>query len=84
MITFERNEKEVLIHIEHGLFGGDQHFQLKIEQSFPYQAELLKNQLKKNLENHLNKIKEEAYNEGWKAAKAKTKKKTQFFSWGFK
>lgn len=80
MIRFYREENKVNIHVEHGIFGNDVGFELKIEQAYAYQAELLTRALQENLNRHLTKIKEDAYNAGWKDAKAKTRKRTSF--WG--
>jgi len=84
MIKFLRNEKTVKIEIEHGIFGNENIFELDIHQSFDYQAELLRKQLNENMNRHLKQLKEKYYNEGWKHAKAKTRKRTSFFGdWKF-
>lgn len=79
MIKFGRNEKEVTIRIEHGVFHGEEYFSFTLPQSHEYQAELLQRQFNENLNRHLRQIKEKYYNEGWKEAKAKTRKRTDFY-----
>lgn len=80
MISFWREDTKIVVHVEHGIFHDDNGFNLEINQSQIYQAELLKRQFQENLNRHLRNIKEDAYNAGWKDAKAKTKKRTSF--WG--
>lgn len=80
MIRFLRDGNKVKINIEHGIFHSDSYFPLSIEQSADYQAELLRAALQTNLNRHLELMKQKYYNEGWKDAKAKTKKRTSF--WG--
>lgn len=75
MITIKRKDEKVQFEIEHGIFYADQHFVLELNQAYPYQAELLRKAFQDNLNRHLINIKEKYYNEGWKNAKAKTKKK---------
>lgn len=41
-------------------------------------AQLLVNQFNESLENRLKKIREDSYEQGWKDAKAKTRKQTWF------
>jgi hypothetical protein len=79
MISFSRKDAKVLIKIEHGIFWGDGYFEFEINQSYEYQAELLKKALRDNLERHIKNIKEDSYNLGWKEAKAKSKKTTEFY-----
>jgi hypothetical protein len=83
MLSFFRKENKVIVKLEHGIWGSDEHFALEIGQSFEYQAQLLKDALNKNLQNNLERIRREAYNQGWKDAKAKTRKQT-WFSWSWK
>lgn len=71
----------MVIHIDHGIFYSDEGFNLQLIQEFNYQAELLKKQLDSHLSSNLERIRREAYNEGWKDAKAKVKKKTWFAGW---
>lgn len=75
MIHFYRDENKVKIKIEHGIFGTNEYFETEIQQDFPYQAELLTLQLRENLNSKLAEIKREAYNQGWKDAKARTRKR---------
>jgi uncharacterized protein (DUF2164 family) len=84
MIKFYRKDSNTLVHVQHGVFGSEQGFELKIEQAHDYQAQLLVNALHENLNRHLKEIKEKYYNEGWKDAKAKKKKRISFFGgWKF-
>lgn len=80
MIKFKQDGKKVKVYIEHGVFGNSESFFLEIQQEFDYQASLLRDQLQKNMDRHISKIKQEYYNRGWKDAKAKTKKRTEFYS----
>ncbi len=79
MINFRRKDEKIQVEIQHGIFFTDKMFVLEINQAQDYQAELLKRQLQENLNNHIIRIKAKAYQEGWKAAKAKTKKQTEFY-----
>ena len=79
MIRFTRKENKVIVQIEHGIFFDEEYFVLKIDQNENYQAELLSRQLNENLNNHLIKLKEKYYMEGWKNAKAKSAKRKFFF-----
>lgn len=81
MISFSRIENTVKVKVQHGIFHNDAHFALTINQDYEYQAQLLLNQLDKHLRNNLEAIRKEAYEQGWKDAKAKRKKKTWFSSW---
>lgn len=78
MLKFWRKENIVYVCVEHGIFWGNEYFELEIHQGKDYQAELLREALNENLNRHITKIKEEYYNQGWKDAKAKTKKRTWF------
>lgn len=80
MIRFKRSSTNVIIEIEHGVFGNADYFTLEINQTRDYQAELLRQAFRENLNRHLIAIKEKYYAEGWKGAKAKTKKRSDF--WG--
>jgi len=80
MITFERKNKEVLIKIQHGIWTNN-YFERTINQDYEYQAELLTRQLNKHLNDELSRVRRDAYNEGWKDAKAKRAKRTQFTGW---
>ena len=75
MITFVKEGKNVSVKIEHGIFYGDAHFSVQIIQSYEFQAELLKRALQEKMNIEISKIKRNAYNQGWKEAKAKSKKK---------
>jgi len=79
MIKFSRNETDVIILVEHGIWYNSDAFQLKINQSRPYQAQLLLEQFQENLNRELSRVKEKYYKEGWKNAKAKTRKRTDFY-----
>ena len=79
MIKFKRNNTLIEVEIEHGIFYNDDFYNLEIRCSGEIEAELLKRQLQKNLDKHLSKIYAHAYNEGWKNAKAKSKKRTDFY-----
>lgn len=85
MIHFKRNDNKVIIEIEHGIFPLDKgYFTRELEQTHPYQAELLRKAFQENLNKHLEHIKREYYNRGWKdcqrkGIKAKDRKKTEFF-----
>lgn len=81
MITFSRNDNKVIVKVEHGIFHGDQYFELDILQNYQYQAQLLRNALELNLSRKLEEIRKEAYEQGWKDAKAKRKKQTWFSGW---
>lgn len=80
MIRFKRKDTKVIIDVEHGVFNGGEYFELEINQSQEYQAELLRKAFQENLNKHLKQTKEKYYNMGWKHAKAKSKKWTSF--WG--
>jgi hypothetical protein len=79
MISFSREENKVTIKIKHGLFYNGDYFSLPIQQSYEYQAELLRRQLENHLNDQLKRIKREAYNEGWKDKSAKRKKRDEFY-----
>lgn len=79
MIYFKRNENKVIVQVEHGVFYNDLCFELEIQQTYGYQAELLKEAFRKNLDSHLKKLKAEYYEQGHKDAKAKRKKRTDFY-----
>jgi hypothetical protein len=81
MLSFDRIGPDVIVNIEHGIFYNGNHFVLKISSTHDYQAELLKRQFQKKLSDELEAIRREAYNQGWKDAKAKTKKQTWFTGW---
>lgn len=76
MIKIGRKESKVIVQVKHGIFFGEEYFELEINQGSDYQAELLKRQLQDFMETKLQIIRRDAYLEGWKDAKAKTKKKT--------
>ena len=78
MITFSRKGTEVLVDVKHGVFFGEEYFRLEIHQAYEYQAELLLRQLDKNLSSQLERIRKEAYEQGFKDAKAKRAKQTWF------
>ena len=78
MISFEREGAAVNVKVEHGIFFNNGYFSLPIYQSHDYQAALLCRQLNENLGNKLEAIRQEAYTQGWKDAKAKCAKKTWF------
>jgi hypothetical protein len=80
MLSFWREESKVVVHVQHGIFDNNVGFSLNIESGQPYQAELLLRALRDNLEKRLIDIKKQAYEEGWKDAKAKKKK--QIYFWG--
>lgn len=63
------------MRVKHGIFYDGAAFALTIQQSFPYSAELLKRQFEKHMTEQLQRVQRDAYNEGWRNAKAKTKKK---------
>lgn len=75
MLSFKRKDNVVQILVEHGINHDGTHFELTINQNHEYQAELPKRQFQKHLEDKLKAVKQEAYNEGWKDAKAKRRKK---------
>lgn len=79
MIKFKRVETKVIIEIEHGIFHDNGFFEREIEQGYKYQAELLMQAFQKNLNDNLTRLKEKYYSEGYKNAKAKTKKRTIFY-----
>ncbi len=81
MISFKRTDNIVVVQVKHGVLFNDEHFTLQIASSHAYQAELLNRQLKDQLENKLEAIRKEAYEQGSKDAKAKRAKKTWFSRW---
>lgn len=80
MIEFKRNENKVVIQVKHGIFYDGGYFEFELNQGFAYQAELMKRQFEKHMKHQLARVQREAYNQGWKDAKAKVKKETEF--WG--
>lgn len=83
MIRFKRQGTKVIIEIEHGINPNPTHFfSREITQDYDYQAELLKDAMQKNLNNHLKQIKHDAYMEGWRDAKAKKRKRVWDDFWG--
>lgn len=83
MIKFGRTGTTVDIYVEHGIFYTGTAFHLKIEQSQDYQAQLLLQQLQKNMNAQLERIKQQYYEEGWKTAKAKKEPKRKYFYGGW-
>lgn len=85
MIKFKAKDSAVVVEIEHGIWNDDGgFFSASIETNLPYQAELLRKQFQEKLDKELAKVKEKYYNEGWKEAKAKTKKRKEFYgTWKF-
>lgn len=83
MISFTRNDNQVIVKVEHGIFpANNSYFSLEITQAFEYQAELLRRQLHNHLSSKLEAIRQEAYNQGWKDAKSKkVPKRTWFSGW---
>lgn len=85
MIEISRKESKVIVHIKDGTFAFENSgFNLEINQSFPYQAELLARQIQKNMERNLERIKRDMYNKGWKDAlkrgkTVKERKQTEFY-----
>lgn len=78
MIKFTRDGSKVKIAIEHGIFGNEQYFDLEIIQSADYQAELLKQAMRKHLDTRIEAIRREAYNKGWKDKSSHKMKQTWF------
>lgn len=85
MITISRKENKVIIHVKDGTFPFDNSgFSLEIIQDYPYQAELLKRQIQKNMDENLKRIKRDMYHRGWKDAlkrgvKVSDRKVTEFY-----
>jgi hypothetical protein len=85
MISFKREGSRVKVSIDHGVCNvASTCYELEIGQGYELQAELLMQQLRKHLDDELSKVKERYYREGWKDAKAKTKKRTEFKYGGWK
>lgn len=81
MISFKRIDNKVEVQVKHGVLFNDQYFTLNINETYAYQAELLTRQLNDQLQKKLEAIRKEAYEQGWKDAKAKSAKKTWFSRW---
>lgn len=80
MVKILRNENKVLIRVESGVFQDGAYFEFDITQSHNYQAELLRRQFEKHLNDNLARLKREYYEAGWKEAKShKHTKRTNFY-----
>lgn len=79
MIKFERRDNKVIVKIEHGIFGNNGYFETNIQESYDYQAVLLRRQLEEQMYNRIKLIKEKYYNLGWKNAKGHTNKQKYFY-----
>lgn len=81
MIEITRDQKEVVLKVETGLEPKANVFLFKWNCNDECYATLLRDHMHERLNRKLAAIREEAYLQGWKDAKAKTAKKTWFSRW---
>jgi len=79
MLRFKRTDSQVIVHVDIGVL--DHYYDLNINCQGVVHAELLKEAFDKHMRKRLKKIREDAYNDGWKDAKNKAKKKDWFITW---
>lgn len=81
MIQFTIDGKDLLVRIESELPPKENVYLLRWNTADACYANLLGDHLRSKLNNKLRAIREEAYEQGWKDAKAKRKKKDWFSGW---
>lgn len=82
MITFERNGTDVECKVDLKMpYWDTRVFHFKWGASSEVCSSLLTKHAETALSDRLKEIRKEAYNQGWKDAKAKTKKKEWFNGW---
>lgn len=81
MITIQRKDTKVIVHIQHGIFYNEYGYNLELTYESDATAELWSRQIRDNMERHLKAIATDAYNQGWKDAKGKKVPKRKYF-WG--
>jgi hypothetical protein len=79
MIKFKVNEGHLRVEIETNI--DNKYIFLDWKTGDGLYSELLRRQLNNNMNKNLERIREEAYEQGWKDAKAKVKKKDWFYGW---
>lgn len=77
MIDYRVSGQAVKIHVDSGLGK----FTFTHECGQDYLASLMCDQYERHMRSVLEKVRKEAYNQGWKDAKAKNKKATWFKPW---
>ena len=80
MININKHGTTVKVSIETGLIASSSDVLLYWECGNDVFAELLTNQLRKKLADRIQAIRQEEYEQGWKDAKAKKRKRTWFAS----
>lgn len=80
MIKIERHEKQVRVKIEHGAYYDSEEIWLYWNCNDELFAQLLTRQIYKKLDETIQKIRKEEYEQGWKDAKGKKKKQLEWFS----
>lgn len=76
-----RNGTAVEVTVDSGLAIERSRFQFKWETNSDWAAELLANKLRKRVGDAVQAARKEAYEEGWRDAKAKKSGKQTFFPW---
>lgn len=76
MIEFKREGTKVVITVESGVMNYE--FSFNHECNHDHFAVLMRDAYNKHMNEELRKVREQAYNKGWKDAKAKVKKETWF------
>lgn len=79
-IEMRRDGETVKLLVETGAAANGSVFPFSFSAGSEYAAQLLLFHLRDRMQNSLHAIREEAYREGWKAAKAHAKKQTWFAS----
>lgn len=77
MIDFQQSGADVRINIESGVGK----FVFTHNCVHGYLAGLMRDQYERHMRSVLENVRKDAYNQGWKDAKAKTKKATWFKGW---
>lgn len=79
MLCFKRVDSKVRVEVETGLLN--RYYCHEIDFNSELIAELVRQQYQKHMEATLKFIREEAYNDGWRDAKAKKAKRSIFKCW---
>jgi len=80
MIEFIKDGEEVLVKVNTSS-SINWHIKAKFNCNSELYAALLRQELHSHLNNTLERIRKQAYEQGWKDAKARTKKETWFSGW---